>query len=1229
MADFRVSSVKRFLTKPAVLATTGGFAGLILLFCSIFYNTAPSEALSITSVNPNSGPFTGKQTVQITTDNVQYKLVDGLIFTNPGTSAPNQYIDTGINQTGNVAVELEFKIADGNTCNKTDDANGTPVMGIFGSWQAWNTNTLYLSRLSGTDSVDPAANNRCAFAIRRGASITETGTGTGLPMGNNTSDTKVHVWKLDGVTSGTTGSWSTDGVVTNLTTPSGALPSANPVSMYLGTIHLSGSSVTGIGLDGTVYYLKLWQNNALVRDMVPVCTDDHTNCGLWDKVSQTFFGNVGNGTFTAGAFLPDEVSVTFDGVAATDINRLSGTVVQATTPAHAVGAVDVVVTINGQKATATKGYTYRLPAISISPDNGPSTGGQVVQINEAGELYERVDGLIFTNPQGTGVTPNQYIDTGIDQVGNVKIEMQFKVADGNTCTSTGDGTGTPNMRIFGSWYTWDANTLYLSRLSGTGSDTANNRCAFAIRRGAALTSETGTGTALPMSGPNTADTDVHTLVLNGSTTSPGTWDSTTLTVPSTALPSAQPLSMYLGTVHGTSGAASGNGLDGTVYYLKIWKDDELVRDMIPVCNSDRTICGMQDKVTTTFYGNVGNGAFSGGSTLPNEVQSVAFGGVAATGVSDLPGNAVQATTPPHIVNLVDVVAVINGQKATLANSYTFRPTIISLTPDLGPTAGGTGFMTAYNSSGRIIVNGDGFYKYNIGATPEYLAANTINNFVNPKFTSYTSSDPFGGVITYSHASDGGTHQAWRVFDKVNDNSTSANWQDIYTSSDMPHTMTWTLPAGKYINISTVATINGYTYHNKEFEVVAGGAAGPEVSLTGKYNLTASARAENTVSTNAAAQSLWTNVVTLKVYSSDNSSHTGMQEVTLSGKAVDLTGAGLTSYPAYFTTAELVTPASAVSIGGTSCASFTVVSNTQLTCQPAAHSAGIFDMSVTTGGIASTVRAPEASHSADDDYDYIGPLEITGVSPEVGSEDGGTEVTISGTGFLTSHRAGAAAQPTVTFDPDGTSADCALVSFTDTEIICTTAAHGPGLVDVKVDNGLQYDTLDDGFLYYELYIGLASSQGSGKVSFSVLPSDTNGNSNFDIVTAKTNLPTGYLLSMKTAANTLICSGLDVCTSHWYSSVPTTGSLGNDSWGHQLNYLANPSDASQPDPAKPPPNTWRPIPVNETTIYTKSSLDPGVTDVGGDKFRLWYGAKASWMMPVTTYRRTVTITAIANI
>ncbi|MEP7103272.1 MAG: IPT/TIG domain-containing protein [Candidatus Dojkabacteria bacterium] len=76
----------------------------------------------------------------------------------------------------------------------------------------------------------------------------------------------------------------------------------------------------------------------------------------------------------------DQSNVYFGGVAATNIVYASTTSITATTPAHAAGIVDVVVTnYDGETATKTSGFTYVPPPTvsNITPTNVLKTGGTV------------------------------------------------------------------------------------------------------------------------------------------------------------------------------------------------------------------------------------------------------------------------------------------------------------------------------------------------------------------------------------------------------------------------------------------------------------------------------------------------------------------------------------------------------------------------------------------------------------------------------------------------------------------------------------------------------------------------------------------------------------------------------------------------------------------------------------------------------------------------------------
>jgi len=93
-------------------------------------------------------------------------------------------------------------------------------------------------------------------------------------------------------------------------------------------------------------------------------------------------------TITGTGFQPGVpgTTVTFGGVAGTGVNVLSATQIQAVTPAHATGAVDVrVANPDTQSAMVSGGFTYQpvlAPTIiTILPTSGPASGGTTVTIN--------------------------------------------------------------------------------------------------------------------------------------------------------------------------------------------------------------------------------------------------------------------------------------------------------------------------------------------------------------------------------------------------------------------------------------------------------------------------------------------------------------------------------------------------------------------------------------------------------------------------------------------------------------------------------------------------------------------------------------------------------------------------------------------------------------------------------------------------------------------------------
>lgn len=96
-------------------------------------------------------------------------------------------------------------------------------------------------------------------------------------------------------------------------------------------------------------------------------------------------GSINGGTAVTitGTNFVSGATVTFGGTAGTNVTVVSGTSITATTPAHAAGAVNVVVSESSGSATLTNGFTYvsSPPTVTaVSPNSGSTSGGTAVTI---------------------------------------------------------------------------------------------------------------------------------------------------------------------------------------------------------------------------------------------------------------------------------------------------------------------------------------------------------------------------------------------------------------------------------------------------------------------------------------------------------------------------------------------------------------------------------------------------------------------------------------------------------------------------------------------------------------------------------------------------------------------------------------------------------------------------------------------------------------------------------
>lgn len=124
----------------------------------------------------------------------------------------------------------------------------------------------------------------------------------------------------------------------------------------------------------------------------------------------------GTGVMLTGSGFTGATSLTFGGTAATNLNVVSSTSVTAVTPAHATGAVDVVITTPSGSATKTNGFTYATTAVGQS-----AYGGTIACLNGS------LNNLIAATADNS---------TGIQWGGNGSTTNATSTTDGATNTAT-------------------------------------------------------------------------------------------------------------------------------------------------------------------------------------------------------------------------------------------------------------------------------------------------------------------------------------------------------------------------------------------------------------------------------------------------------------------------------------------------------------------------------------------------------------------------------------------------------------------------------------------------------------------------------------------------------------------------------------------------------------------------------------------------------------------------
>jgi hypothetical protein len=805
------------------------------------------------------------------------------------------------------------------------------------------------------------------------------------------------------------------------------------------TVTIGGTAATGVGFVSATSLLATTPAHAAGLASVVVSNPDAqtgTGTSLFtfmgaptvSAISPTGGALAGGTAVTiTGTGFVSGATVTLGGTSATGVVFVSATSLTATTPAHAPGVVNVVVTNpDTQTATGASLFTYSAaPTVSASaPTGGALAGGTAVTISGTGFSAgatvtiggTAATGVVFVNSTSlTATTPahaagpvNVVVTNADSQTGTGVSLFTYAsaptvsaisptggaLAGGTTLTITGTGfSPTPSVTLGGTPAT---GVLYVSSTTLTASAPAHAAGLVNV----VVTNpdtQTGTGTSLftyaaapsvtgisPTSGPaagGTAVTITGTSFVSGATITIGGSAATGVAfVSATSLTATTP-AHAAGSVNVV--VTNPDTQTGTGTSLFTYAGAPSVSAISPT--SGPTTGGIAVTITGT--------GFVSGATIM-------IGGSAATGVAFVSATSLTATTPAHAAGPVNVVVTNpDTQTGTGTSLFTYAgaPSVSAISPTGGALAGGT----------ALVITGTGF-----SATPSVTLGGTPAtgvSFVSSTTLTATAPAHAAGVVNVV---------------VINPDTQTGTGTGLYTYAAAP-TVSAISPTSRPAAGGSSVTVTGTGFVTGA-TVTIGGSAATSVAVVSATSLTAIAPAHgaglvNVVVTNPDTQTgTGTNLFT----------YVAAPTVSAISPTAGLTGGGTATT---ITGTAFVTGAT-VTIGGTSATGVVFVSATTLSVTTPAHAAGTATVTVTN---------PDTQvGSCTNCYTYGTPPPaptVGGITASSGPT-AGSVVIVSGTGFIVG--------ATMSF---GGTAATGITVVSATTITATSPAHAAGSVDVVVIN----------------------------------------------------------------------------------------------------------------------------------------------------------------------------------
>jgi hypothetical protein len=385
--------------------------------------------------------------------------------------------------------------------------------------------------------------------------------------------------------------------------------------------------------------------------------------------------------------------------------------------------------------------------------------------------------------------------------------------------------------------------------------------------------------------------------------------------------------------------------------------------------------------------------------------AVDFGSVPGSSVVVQSDNTLTVKSPAEPAGTVDVTVVTpQGTSGTSsADQFTVvapgsAPTVTSVSPTSGTNDGGT----------TLTLTGTGF----VGVTSvefETEAGFSLDVLSPTSLTVVTPPYPAGSVEVSVETPNGPAQTTF-----------------IFVTPGPPPTVTGVSPSVG-LTSGTVVTITGTGFAGVN-SVSFGGVAAASFLVSSTTTIVAQSPVE-------AAGTVDVTVTTPNGTSATSSADqfTGVAPGPPPAVTSVTPNAGTTAGGVTFTiTGTGFTGATAVNVGPTA-ASFVFSSDTSITATSPTEAAGTYDVTVTTP------NGTSPPNPSGDQFTVVAPLPVvSSVGPSSGTTDGGTSVTISGSGFTFA--------TAVAF---GVTAATSFVVNSDTSITATSPAESPSSVDITV------------------------------------------------------------------------------------------------------------------------------------------------------------------------------------